>query len=150
MLSCVTVSGICQSLLKGAPTLAVPTKALSLSRLQKKRNQRKVRSLHKELLGERTSLMVTCDHTDKAYILSAVVDPEAGEISPAFLLSQAVTTNTLLPLSQSDTSQDSQDSEEKMRRLVAKLPHQDYYNPLLHTRTINLNTTKARGKFRKK
>ena len=145
--------GVCQSLLKGTPTLAVPTKALSLSRLLKKRNLKKVRSLHKELLGERTSLMLTCGDTDKAYILSALCDPEAGEITPVFLLSQAVTTDTLLPLPQSDSSQDSQysqDSDGKMRRLVAKLPHQDYYNPLHHTRTINLNTTKPRGKFRKK
>ena len=147
------MSGVCQSLLKGTPTLAIPTKALSLSRLLKKRNLKKVRSLHKELLGERTSLMATCDDTDKAYILSAVSDPEAGEITPAFLLSQVVTTDTLLPLAQSDTSQDSQESQdmnEKMRRLVSKLPHKDYYNPLDYTRTINLNTTKARGKFRKK
>ena len=102
--------------------------------------------------------MLTCDDTNKAYILSALCDPEAGEITPVFLLSQAVTTDTLLPLPQSDSSRDSQgsqesqDSEGKMRRVVAKLPNQEYYNPLHHTRTINLNlnTTKPRGKFRKK
>ena len=130
--------------------MAVPTEALSLSSLQKKRNQRKVRSLHKELLGEMTSLMLTCDHTNKAFILSAVCDTEAGEISPAFLLSQVVTTDTLLPGPRADTSEDSQESDGKMRRLVSSLPHQEYYNPLHHTRTINLNTTKARGKFRRK
>ena len=135
--------------------MAIPTKALSMSRLQKEKNRRTVRRLHKELLRERTSLMLTSDDTNKAYILSALCDPEAGEITPVFLLSQAVTTDTLLPLPQSDSSQysqHSQDSDGKMRRLVAKLPYQDYYNPLNHTRTINLNTntTKARGRFRKK
>lgn len=143
------MSGVCQSLLKGAPTLAVPTRALTLSRVQKERNQRRVTKLHRELRGERTSLLARCEDTDNLYLLSAVTDPEAGQITPAFLLSQAVTTETLLPLPQSETSQHSQPSprsERKMRKLVANLPHQDFYNPLHHHRTININNSQVKSR----
>ena len=104
-------------------------------------------------MRETTSLMLTSEDTDKAYILSAVCDPEAGEVSPVFLLNQVVTGDTVLPLPQSEAgqfSQDSQDTGRKIRKIVGNLPNQEHYNPLDHQRAINPNTTKARGRFRKK
>ena len=102
--------------------------------------------LHRELMRETTSLMLTSQDTDKAYILSAVSDPEAGEVSPVFLLNQVVTEDTVLPLPHTEASEDSEDSQDrggKMRKIVGNLPNQEHYNPLDHQRAINLNTTKA-------
>ena len=134
--------------------MAVPTQALAVSRVLKERNQRKVSRLHRELVGERTSLLVRCEDTDKLYLLSGLCDPEAREVTPAFLLSQVVTTETLLPLPQSEPSsqlsQASPRTERKMKKLVGNLPHQNYYNPLHHRRTINPNNSQARAKTRKK
>ena len=106
--------------------------------------------LHRELMRETTSLMLTSEDTDKAYILSAVCDPEAGEVSPVFLLNQVVTEDTVLPLPHTEASEDNEDRGGKMRKILGNLPNQEHYNPLDHQRAINLNTTKARGRFRKK
>ena len=149
------LSGVCQSLLKGPPTLAVPTQALYVSRVLKKRNLRKVSRLHRELVGERTSLLARCEDTDSLYLLSGLSDPEARRVTPAFLLNQVVTTETLLPLPQSEPSpsqlsQASPRTMRKMKKLVNNLPHQHYYNPLHHRRTINPNNSQAKAKTRKK
>ena len=139
----VETAGVCQSLLSGAPLLALPTSAVFLSCTEKEDNSCKVSSLYRQLTSQANSLVLTS--AECVYILTPCSDLGPA---PSFLMTEALTAASILPFPQCSTSQDKEDTLDGMMEFVDKLPHQTEYNPLLYSKAKSTNRTRGRGQSR--
>ena len=81
--------------------------------------------------------------SENVYLLSPLCDPGTVDsgLSPTFFLSEAVSANTLLPIPritnpQEDSQDQSLDSHPKISKMIEKLKHHFYYNPLQYSSDI--------------
>ena len=142
--SVVTETGLCQSLLAGAPLLARPTSALFLSPAEKEENSTKVSALHTELAIKGSSLVVRlADPQTSLYLLSPC--PYLSR-PPTFLLTAALTATDLLPfpthaadedIEKTEDTEDTEKTEDTededfdfdVKKLLGDLPHHTSYDP---------------------
>ena len=138
----VSMTGLCQSLLTGAPLLARPTSAMFLSQAERQENTSKVRALHSELTSQERSLVLrSADPQCGVHLLTPCYHLSRP---PTFLLTEALTATEFLPFpppSIEDTEDDDDtedtegmedsDKEFDVKAALGRLPHYSQYDPSL-------------------
>ena len=144
-----TETGLCQSLLAGAPLLARPTSALFLSPAEKEENSSKVSALHTELVIRGSSLVVRlADPQTGLHLLSPC--PSLSR-PPTFLLTAALTATDLLPFPAPEGSEDTEETEDTededfdVKKLLGDLPHHSSYDPSLFSSRRDIRPGRAKA-----
>ena len=125
VLSTVSQSGVCQSLMMGEIFLAVPTSATMLGWRELEENKEKITTLHRELSRTKNSLLLS-SHNQMHFMAPCLTS------SSTFLLGKLATAEVLLPLPDSGGVDLGSEVVEDRRvvGVLRELEHHSIYNPL--------------------
>jgi hypothetical protein len=125
VLSTVSQSGVCQSLMMGEIFLAVPTSATMLAWRELEENNEKIITLHRELSMTKNSLLLS-SHNQMHFMAPCLTS------SSTFLIGKLATAEVLLPLPDCGGVDLGSEVVEDRRvvGVLRELEHHSIYNPL--------------------